>query len=165
MGDVGHFEPWDFKEVSCARSPAIKAGLDYWQSKRRGDNLPSRAQLDPLEMRAFLAKILIISVEADGRFVYRLFGTEISENNRRDLTGQAAEESNLGASAAQFIEAYQRCVLARAPVFFIGHMWWQDRGHVAFEQVILPRASDGTHIDKLLSIVDFAVFDQTPPAV
>lgn len=158
MGDAGHFEPWDFKDVSCARSPAIKAGLAYWQSKRQGNDLPGRAQLDPLEMRAFLAKILIVAVEADGSFVFRLFGTEISDANRRDLTGQAAGESNLGASAPQFIAAYQRCVQARAPVFFISHIWWQDRGHVAFEQLMLPLSSDGTHVDKLLCVVDFEIF-------
>ncbi|HVI90864.1 MAG TPA: PAS domain-containing protein [Dongiaceae bacterium] len=151
-------DTWDFKDPSFAQSQAVRAGLDYWQSKRRDAGLPSRALLDPLEMRAFLAKILIIDVEADDSFVFRLFGTEISDGNRRDLTGHRADEASLGASAPQFIDAYRRCVRARGPIFFIGHMWWQDRGHVAFEQVMLPLSSDGIRVDKLLCVVDFEIF-------
>ena len=149
---------WDFKDLGLARSPAVKAGLDYWRSKHRDARLPSRAQLDPLEMRGFLAKILIIDIEDDDTFVFRLCGTEISDGNRRDLTGRRADQASLGASAPQFIDAYRRCMQARDAIFFIGQLWWQDRGHVAFEQVMLPLSSDGARVDKLLCVIDFEIF-------
>lgn len=153
-------ETWEFEDLSRARSPAIAAGLRYWQSKVVATALPSRAQLDPLEMRHFLAKILIIDVESPDDYTFRLCGTEISGANGRDLTGQRADTVSLGASAPHFIDAYRRTVRARAPMFFQGKIWWQDRDYIPFEQVILPLSSDGNHVDKLLCVVDFDL----PPA-
>jgi hypothetical protein len=119
--------------------------------------MPGRAQLDPVEMRAFLRKILIIDVTENGDFVYRLCGSEISEGNRRDLTGRRADAESLGDSAPHFLDAYRRTIAARAPIFFVGQMWWQERGYVSFEQVILPLSSDSETVDKLLCVVDFEV--------
>jgi hypothetical protein len=154
---VSMSETWEIEDLARAESPAIAAGVAYWREKAGAAAMPSRAQIDPLEMRAFLRKILIIDVMENGDFVYRLCGTEITEGNLRDLTGRRADAESLGASAPQFLDAYRRTVAARAPVFFIGRMWWQDRGYVSFEQVMLPLSSDGGAVDKLLCVVDFEV--------
>jgi hypothetical protein len=150
-------DTWEFKDLALAKSVAILAATAYWRSKATATGLPSRSQLDPLEMRQFLAKILIVDIETGGDFIFRLCGTEISAANGRDLTGQRASQENLGASLPQFIDAYQRAIRDRQPIFFIGHMWWQDRAYVAFEQAVLPLSSDGSTIDKLLCVVDFEV--------
>jgi len=148
-------ETWEIADLADAESPAIAAVVNYWRAKAGPRKMPSRAELDPIEMRSFLRKILIIDVMANGDFVYRLCGTDISERNRQDLTGRRADSESLGASAPQFLDAYTRTVAARAPIFFLGHMWWQQRDHISFEQVILPLSSDGEKVDKLLSVVDF----------
>lgn len=150
-------DSWDIKPLTAAQSPAILAALDYWRSKCGATGLPSRAQIDPLEMRGFLAKILLIEVESADDFIYRLCGTDIVAGNQQDLTGQRADQASLGQSAPHFIEAYRHCVRAREPLFFVGYMWWQDRDHVAFEQIMLPLSSDGRAVDKLLCVVDFDV--------
>jgi hypothetical protein len=150
-------ETWEIEDLVHAESPAIAAAVAYWQEKAGTAAMPSRAQIDPIEMRSFLRKILIIDVMANGDFVYRLCGTEITEANHQDLTGRRADEASLGASAPQFLDAYRRTIAAREPVFFIGRMWWQDRGYVSFEQVMLPLSSDGQAVDKLLCVVDFEI--------
>jgi len=148
-------ETWDIADLAGARSQAIAAAVGYWRAKAGARAMPSRAELDPIEMRSFLRKILIIDLMENGDFVCRLCGTEISEGNRQDLTGRRADADSLGASAPQFLDAYRRTIEARAPIFFIGELWWQDRGYISFEQVILPLSSDGTAVDKLLCVVDF----------
>jgi hypothetical protein len=150
-------ETWEIADVAGAQSPAIAAAVGYWRSKAASRTMPSRAELDPIEMRSFLRKILIIDLMENGDFVFRLCGTEISEGNRQDLTGRRADAASLGASAPQFLDAYRRTIAARAPVFFVGQMWWQERGYISFEQVILPLSSDGEAVDKLLCVVDFEV--------
>jgi len=150
-------ETWEIEDLARAESPAIAAGVAYWREKAGTAAMPSRAQIDPVEMRSFLRKILLIDVMENGDFVFRLFGSEITEANRQDLTGRRADATSLGASAPQFLDAYRRTIAARAPVFFVGRIWWQDRGYVSFEQVILPLSSDGAQVDKLLCIVDFEV--------
>jgi hypothetical protein len=150
-------ELWDIVDLTSAESPAIAGAVDYWRARAGSAAMPSRAQIDPIEMRSFLRKVLLIDVMENGDFVYRLCGTEITEGNRRDLTGLCADEASLGASAPQFLDAYRRTIAARAPVFFVGRMWWQERGYVSFEQVMLPLSSDGQAVDKLLCVVDFEI--------
>jgi hypothetical protein len=150
-------ETWEIADLAGAQSPAIAAAVGYWRAKAAARAMPSRAELDPVEMRAFLRKILIIDAMENGDFIYRLCGTEISERNRQDLTGRRADAESLGASAPQFLDAYRRTVAGRAPIFFVGQMWWQDRGYISFEQVILPLSSDSEAVDKLLCVVDFEV--------
>jgi hypothetical protein len=153
-------EAWEIADHAGAQSPAIAAAVGYWRAKAAARAMPSRAELDPMEMRSFLPKILIVDVTTSGDFVYRLCGTEISDRNRQDLTGRRADAESLGASAPLFLDAYRRTVAARAPIFFVGRMWWQERDYLSFEQVILPLSSDGATVDKLLCVVDF----ETPPA-
>jgi hypothetical protein len=150
-------ETWKFEDPSVARSPAIAAALRYWRSKGGETAIPSRAAIDPLEMRAFLSKILIVEAKGERKYVYRLCGTEITNANGQDLTGRQADEAILGASAGHFIDSYERTIRTRAPVFFVGQLWWQNREYVAFEQVNLPLSSDGNAVDQLLCIVDFEV--------
>jgi hypothetical protein len=150
-------ELWDIVDLTLAESPAIAAAVDYWRARAGSAAMPSRAQIDPVEMRPVLRKVLIIDVMENGDFVYRLCGTEISEANGRDLTGRRADEDSLGASAPQFLDAYRRTITARAPVFFVGQMWWQERGYVSFEQVLLPLSGDGQRVDKLFCVVDFEI--------
>jgi hypothetical protein len=147
-------ETWEFKDLSCVGSAAIAAALDYWRSKSVAPSIPSRSQIDPLEMRSFLSKLLMIDVESDREFAYRLCGTRVAAINGKDLTGQRASEVNLGASSQQFIEVYQRVIRSKEPILFTGRLWWQDREWVGFEQIILPLSTDGRAVDKLMCVID-----------
>jgi hypothetical protein len=150
-------ETWDIVDLALAESPAIAGAVVYWRAMAGSKPMPSRAEIDPVEMRSFLEKVLLIDVLDNGEFVFRLCGTEIREANQRDLTGRRADAESLGASVPQFLDAYRRTIAARGPVFFVGRVWWQDRGYVSFEQVILPLSTDGARVDKLLCVVDFKV--------
>jgi hypothetical protein len=145
---------WEFKDLSRVKSGAIAAALRYWRSRSEAPSIPSRSQIDPLEMRQFLSKALMIDVDGEGEFTYRLCGTHVAAINGKDLTGQRASEANLGASSQQFIEVYQRAIRGRDPILFTGHLWWQDRQWVGFEQIILPLSTDGLTVDKLMCIID-----------
>jgi hypothetical protein len=147
-------ETWEFKDLSLVRSAAIAAALRYWQSKSLTSSIPSRSQIDPLEMRQFLSKVLMIDVESECEFTYRLCGTHVAAINGKDLTGQRASEANLGASSQQFIEVYRRTIHGREPILFTGRLWWQDREWVGFEQIILPLSTDGRAVDKLMCVID-----------
>lgn len=145
---------WEFKDLSHVKSAAIATALRYWRSKSEAASIPSRSQIDPLEMRHFLSKVLMIDVESEREFTYRLCGTHVAAINGKDLTGQRASEVNLGASSPQFIEAYQSAIRGREPILFTGDLWWQDRQWVGFEQIILPLSTDSLAVDKLMCVID-----------
>jgi len=145
---------WDYADPSTARSTAIADAVAYWNTKRENRDMPDKDQMDPLEMRGYLAKVLLIDLQDDGRFLFRLCGTEVRDLNGTDLTAKYADTPTLGASAEMFIESYRRAVATRQPVFFHGQMWWQDRGYATFEQVNLPLTKDGFAACRLLCVVD-----------
>ncbi len=87
----------DFRIPDEIRDPRIRECFAYWRSKCRCDLLPSRAALDPLEMKSFLSAVLLLDVERDRgryRFRYRLMGTHTVEIFGRDATGLYMDDTN-----------------------------------------------------------------------
>lgn len=72
--------------------PRLAALYAYWDGKRNGRGMPRRADLDPIEMRAWLGNLLLIDVTPDGRFVYRLYGTRFVDSFGLDMTGRYVDE-------------------------------------------------------------------------
>lgn len=72
--------------------PRLAALYDYWERKRASYPMPTRADLDPVEMGAWLGNLLLIDVTEQGRFVYRLYGTKFVDSFGIDMTGRAVDE-------------------------------------------------------------------------
>lgn len=75
--------------LTDARLAALYA---YWEGKCGGRGMPKRSDIDPVEMRQWLGNILLIDVSAEGKFVYRLYGTRFVDNFGRDMTGRSVDE-------------------------------------------------------------------------
>ncbi|HZD26471.1 MAG TPA: PAS domain-containing protein [Alphaproteobacteria bacterium] len=74
--------------------PSLARLYRYWSGKRPpGGGLPRRADIDPLEMRAFMGHLLLLDLAEpleDSR--YRLFGTMLAGYFGTDLTGMRLKE-------------------------------------------------------------------------
>ncbi len=80
--------------------PDVRLVLDYWQQKCAGRLMPSRADIDPSELRRFLPHITLVDVVADERrFVYRLVGTSEVELRGYDPTGRPVAEAYFATTA------------------------------------------------------------------
>lgn len=124
----------------------------YWDGKRRGRSMPSRADIDPAEMVPFLPGITLIDVVPDARrFVYRLVGTREVAMRGRDPTGRAVSEGFYGASADASIASYQDVVTRRALRLERREFTTPD-GRYGREQVILlPLSGDGEHVNIIMA--------------
>ena len=61
---------------------------EYWTRKRGDRAMPSRADLDPLDMVPLLPNVFLVNVQQEPLdFVYRLLGTGIVARSLRDYTG------------------------------------------------------------------------------
>lgn len=109
-----------------------------------------------MEMRSYLPKILLICINDDGDFYYRLCGTEIARFNGADVTGKKVGSDSVGKGWRHLIDYYKKPLKTRAPVLFNGSIWWQDREYVSFEQILLPLAEDHASIDCLMSVIEFS---------
>ncbi len=114
----------------------------YWEGKRRGRNMPARADIDPAEIVPFLPGTMLLDVVADARrFVYRLVGMREVAMRGRDPTGKSVREGFYGASAEASIASYQD-VVARKALRLERRQFKTPDGRYGREQVILLPLSD-----------------------
>ena len=101
-------QKWETKALSSIESPALAQALEYWRSLCDGPGFPGRKQLDPMEMRSYLPKILLICINDDGDFYYRLCGTEIARFNGADVTGKKVGSDSVGKGWRHLIHYYKK---------------------------------------------------------
>lgn len=68
--------------------PTVHALFNYWNRQRDGSAAPERADIHPGDIREILPEVFLLERSADGRFYYRLAGTLLCQNARRELKGQ-----------------------------------------------------------------------------
>ena len=136
----------------CAFAPDIAAFYTYWEGKRRGRDMPARADIDPLEIVPLLPGIVLIDVVADARrFVYRLVGTREVAMRGRDPTGRSVSEGFYGASAEISMASYQD-VVGRRAARLERREFTTPEGRYGREQVILlPLSDDGERVNMIIA--------------
>lgn len=68
--------------------PTIRALFNYWDRQRGASSSPARADIHPGDIRAILPEVFLLERNTNGRFYYRLAGTLLCQNARRELKGQ-----------------------------------------------------------------------------
>ncbi len=131
--------------------PKLRELYEYWDSKRAGRVMPSRADIDPIEMRFVVGNVIMVDV-IEGKplgFRIRLHGTNLSERVGFDLTGKMLDEMpwpefrdlttrsfTLVATKRQVLHAHRDRVL--------------DNRRRSYETIILPLSSDGEQVDRII---------------
>ena len=121
----------------------------YWRGKCRDGALPSRADLDPMEiLPALLPHVFLVDVVDGGRdFRYRLLGTHIVESVGFEFTGQLVGEFMRGRMEELQARDYHTLFESREPQHVIGNMVAFGRDYMRYERVMCPLSSDGEAID------------------
>ncbi len=127
-------------------SDVLKQLFRYWDEKRRQRAAPSRDDIDPAQMVAFLSNVFLINVEEEPRrYRVRLMGTELVGSYGRDVTGRYVDEI-----IAQVPAALDELVMIWEPWLVTG-AYEKKTGHVPRYQLLaLPLSSDGAVVNMLL---------------
>ena len=74
--------------------PKIRRMHDYWLAKRAGRLMPSRADVDLLELRDCLGNLCLVDVTSDvpPRFRFRLDGSNLVLATGFDMTGKFLDQ-------------------------------------------------------------------------
>ncbi len=113
--------------------------------------MPSRADLDPIEMKQWLPGITLIDVfENPRRLVYRLVGTKLIELRGRDVTGMTVEEGFIGASLEDVLENYRLVIEEKTLVYDWDPLPSPDGWFREPEGLLLPLSTDGETVDKVI---------------
>lgn len=139
--------------------PGLQGAYEHWQSKRGQREFAGRGDLDPVEMREFLPRIMLADLTRDPlRFRYRLCGTGICHVHKGDPTGLAADELQPTHYGALIHSQYEGMLNNRRPTAHLNVFSNADR-YKSYAHIILPLSRGGSDIDMVMT-VDSLLQDQ-----
>jgi hypothetical protein len=139
-------------DIDTKRYPEIARALAYWRAKRGERLLPSRADIDPLDLSVDLPRVMMAEVSHGPlEFRYRVAGTGTFRVHGEELTGKHPRDLQPPEFGALIHSHYCECVTRRAPVL---HLIQLNTGDVetSYARIILPLSGDGAVVDRLLTV-------------
>ncbi len=134
----------------------LAALLSMWQERCETDRLPARASFDPLDMRAFLGRIVMFDVLTDPlRFRFRLVGTDWVKQFGFDPTNTLVEDFPRVQSRAFIQDILTRSVTERVPLM-VRRSVIINSEYFRYGMLLLPLAADGQTVDVILLGFDFS---------
>lgn len=124
------------------QSPILRHVLDYWVKKSGMRRMPSRRDIEPLDLREALGFISLIEIRRDPlRFFFRLDGTKQVELFQIDCTGRFLDEcfDEQHLSVAQ--KSYREATETGLPSYYRRQLPYYER-LISYEIVILPLGED-----------------------
>lgn len=139
----------------------LAALAQLWSRKASGKRLPAREDFDATELRPWLGQLMLLDVVDDGRdFRYRLHGTNLVELFGGDLTGRSVGEFDTERRSALMAE-YRRALETRSPQY-VPNKVLAHKQHMHVAKLVLPLASDGARIDKLMvSVYSLSAYERS----
>lgn len=121
----------------------------YWDLKRGARPMPTRAAIDPLDLKTHLGSLILAEILPDGSDIrWRLIGSHVVEAYGRDSTGKLLSDirDDMDPDYRRFLAASYRRVVDEAvivrgggPLTVVGRAWRR------FDALSLPLdAGDGT---------------------
>jgi hypothetical protein len=137
MPDIGH--------------PKLRQLYEYWDGKRHGRRMPSRADLDPVDMTFVIGNLIMVDVleGVPPRFHIRLHGTNLAQRAGYELTGKMLDELPVPEYRALAQQSFTEvattgeCIHGKRERIFAGRF-------ARYETVILPLSDDGVRVNRLL---------------
>ncbi|WP_119302094.1 PAS domain-containing protein [Dongia deserti] len=131
--------------------PKAVALYQYWNARRGVRPMPTRADIDPLEMRQWLPRLTLVDVGPGGQFTYRLVGTQMVELLGMNPTGRSVESAWPEELAPRVLGSYRDVVESRGPIFCQQFNGWLDDQEPTAWSMRLPLSSDGVEVDMIMA--------------
>jgi hypothetical protein len=130
----------DIAEKQTVQNIRLNALVRYWNQKRGDNVMPSRIQIDPVDITRLLPIVLIAEIiGTDARL--RLVGSETTVAYGNEMRGRSIREIELGAFTPVWVEAFDKVAGDREPSFASG-FFVAGLQNCRIETVLLP-LSDG----------------------
>jgi hypothetical protein len=146
----------DFR--SELNDPNLIRFFDYWRALCHGRPMPSRKDIDPLQMPAgFLPNVMLIdALHGPRRYRYRLVGTNVVGATGEDRTGRFFDEVRFFQSFPTVLQQYELVVESGQPLYSLEPFTNIYTGAVyEVDRLILPLSSDGQMVDLLMVLFEF----------
>ena len=151
--------------------PKIRKVHDYWVAKHRDRRLPSRGDLDPVDLADCLGGLMLLDVVGVGAgqdFAVRLAGQQVEEAFGRSLRGQKLLGVFKDMADTDCFRRFRLAAITGEADFRSADLAGLGRPFVHYDRAMLPLSEDGSTITHLLCCYVFthrAVSPSaTPPA-
>ena len=143
--------------------PILTEVLAYWQRQCGGRAMPSPRDIDPLGLGAkLLPHIVLVDVEPDGDFRYRLVGATAVSAVGRNAKGQLVSSYHPNpAYSTWLIALYRRVLAGKRPIYSESIFKLPDgRNTRVNHRLLCPLSADGATVDRLLAAQVFVPDDR-----
>jgi hypothetical protein len=139
--------------------PALAFLKDYWDSRRGARAMPSRADINPADMKAHIRAIVLVDVlPGFTDFRYRMIGSNVTEHMLGDATGKTLREAfaRYGDAATEgAVAGYAHVARNKVVMRLHGSAAWLHHPHLDFDSLHFPLSDDGENVNMVLSAVVF----------
>jgi hypothetical protein len=145
-----------WREIEKTEAVLVRQLYDYWQSKRRGRDIPDRADIDPAEIKPLLPNILISEVsDPPFRIRYRLIGGRIIQVTGMDFTGRYLDELLPSDSENRWHDYYREARDHRVPILGAVIVPTVQGDRFRYEFGIFPLTLGGEAVRQFIAIEDY----------
>ena len=143
----------DVGSVSLSSAP-LRELFNYWSDRLTREHMPSRQQIDPVDIPHLLSIVSLIDVEEQPRrFRYRLMGTRVVDWFRRDFTGCYLGDTGTASQDDELLRrSYSNVVETRTPLVDVNCTPHLDRPYRQYEQLVLPLENHNDHRINMLLV-------------
>ena len=136
--------------------------FDYWTQKRRGRQMPSRADIHPHELKPYLGYcVLAEALPGFEDFRYRLIGTRVTDYFLSDATGHTIREAYGAAERSMsyidlVVRIHRTACVERSPMLIRGpYGEWKGHFYPEFDVAYFPLSDDGENANMVLEAFTF----------
>ena len=133
----------------------IDAAWSHWDAMRGGRPMPSRADLDPLDVPLLLPSTILVEVLHDPLdFRYRLLGTELDRIVSHNYKGLRFSEIPLIGRDGQIWQDHETVVRTRAPLRAAVRYIGADDGVRGLSHGLFPLSNDGVAVHMIWCVAE-----------
>ncbi|HEY1797766.1 MAG TPA: PAS domain-containing protein [Stellaceae bacterium] len=132
-------------------NPKLRRLFEYW-SRQRGDRKwPSRADLDPVEMRFVLGNVILADVLPGTPTTYRirLHGTTLTQRIGYDLTGKMLDDMPVPEFRDLSRQSFNKVVGTGEPLHIVADRMIDNRMQ-HYESILMPLSNGDEQVEMLL---------------
>jgi hypothetical protein len=143
--------------------PRLEQTYAYWCEKAAGRTMPARADIDPTEIPKLLPDVMLVERLPEGRYRYRLIGTENQSAHGVNATGRFLDEVLPGPDySAHVLALYDECVATRRALYseclFFSPARHQPERHT--KVLFMPLSPDGETVNMIFVNQVFLYIDR-----
>jgi len=138
--------------------PDLVRFYDYWTTLRGQRPMPSRGDIDPLQIPpGYLPDIMLIEVSHEPRrYRYRLVGTHVVTASGEDRTGRSFDDVSFFKTNTAVMQQFEQVVNTAEPLFSLEPFTNFITGRkYDVNRIMLPLSSDGRLVDMVLVLFLF----------